>query len=155
MFLGTLRTSFSLSAKLQPSLSGKLLTLSWKLDEIQLLALLGSRNMGRDEWVHERLEIRSPPLRQRISNLPILIDALTTELSTHGRKPLIQSHLEPFDLLILGLQIVTRELEEGIGNLQHQDMWMIVFVTDQNAFAGTAHAMFGEVFFETLEARKN
>lgn len=39
------------------------LTLLRQLDKIQLLALLRSGNMSWQKRVHERLEIRTPPLR--------------------------------------------------------------------------------------------
>jgi len=32
---------------------------------------------------------------------------------------------------------------------------MVVFVADENAFAGAPHAVLGVVFFETLEARED
>lgn len=42
------------------------------------------------------------------------------------------------------------QLKEGICNLQHEDMRVIMLVTNQNAFAGPSHAMFCVVFFEAL-----
>lgn len=33
------------------------------------------------------------------------------------------------------------QLEEGIGDLQHQHMGMVVFVTNQYTFAGSSHAV--------------
>jgi hypothetical protein len=66
-----------------------MLTLSWKLDKVQLLAFLRSSNMRWDERVHEGLEIRSPPLRQRITNLPLLIDTLATKLRTNRSQAFI------------------------------------------------------------------
>lgn len=42
------------------------------------------------------------------------------------------------------------QLEEGIGDLQHQDMRMVVFMADENGFAGSSHAMFLVVFFQSL-----
>lgn len=90
-----------------------------KLDEIELLALLWARNVGWDERIHEGLEIRPPPLRQGIANLPLLIDALAAELRANRSQPLVQPHLEPLYLIILGLEIVPRELEERVGDLQH------------------------------------
>ena len=141
MFFGTLRTSAIKLAQNFAKRCGEITTLSRKLDEIQLLTLLRPRDMRWDEWVHEGLEIRPPPLRQRITNLPLLIDALATKLCAYRRQSLIQPHLEAFDLVILRLQVVAGQLEEGVGDLQHQDVGMVVFVADEDAFAGSAHAM--------------
>lgn len=155
MFLGTLRTSAYVLEICGFEYDFMNLTLSWKLDEIQLLALLRPSDMRWDEWVHEGLEIRSPPLRKRITNLPLLINALTTELRTNRCQTLIQSHLEPLNLIIVFFEVVSRQLEEGIGDLQHQDVRMIVLVADEDAFAGAAHTMDIVVLFETLEARQD
>lgn len=61
-----------------------------------------------DERVHEGLEIRSPPLRQRITNLPFLIDTLAAKLRTDGCQALVQSHLEALNLIIIFLEVVAR-----------------------------------------------
>lgn len=106
--------------------------------------------MGGDEWVHERLKVWAPPLRQRVANLPVLIDSFSRELRSDWCEPLIQSRLEPVDLVVFGLEVVARQLEERVCNLQHQDVRVIVFMTDEDAFTGTAHAMELIVLFETL-----
>ncbi len=111
--------------------------------------------MRWDERVHESLEIRSPPLRQRITNLPLLINTLATELCTNRSQSLIKSHLEPVYLVIFGLEVVSRQLEKGVGDLQHQDVRMVVLVTDEDALAGSSHAMLDIVLFEALEACEN
>lgn len=129
--------------------------MSRKLNKIQLLALLGPGDMRWDERVHESLEIRSPPLRQRITNLPLLINTLATELCTNRSQSLIQSHLEPVYLVIFGLEVVSRQLEESVGDLQHQDVRMIVFVTNEDALAGSSHTVLDIVLFEALEACEN
>lgn len=108
--------------------------------------------MRGDERVHEGLEIGSPPLRQRITDLPLFIDTLTTELRTNWSQALIQSHLEAFNLVILGVQVVSRQLEEGVGDLQHQDVGMVMFVAYKNAFASPSHSMSDIVLFKALEA---
>jgi hypothetical protein len=56
--------------------------------------------MRRDEGIHKRLEIRAPPLRKRIADLPLIINALTRELRAHRSKPLIQPRLEALNLVI-------------------------------------------------------
>ncbi len=122
-------------------------TLSGKLNKVQLLTLLRPRNMRGNKRVHKRLEIRPPPLRKRIPNLPLLIDALSRELIARGSQPLVQPHLEPLHLVILGLEIVARQLEEGVRDLQHQDVRVVVFVANKDPFAGSAHAVLGVVLF--------
>ena len=47
------------------------------------------------------------------------------------------------------------QLEKGVRNLQHQNMWVIVFVADQDALAGSAHAMFDVVLFQSLQTCKH
>lgn len=47
------------------------------------------------------------------------------------------------------------QLEEGVRDLQHQDVWVVVLVADEYAFAGSAHAVFGIVFFKALQARED
>ena len=39
------------------------------------------------------------------------------------------------------------QLEESIRDLQHQDMWVVMLVADQHAFAGPPHAMLLVVLF--------
>jgi hypothetical protein len=134
---------------------GNRLTLPRKLDEIQLLALLRPRNMRRDERVHERLEIRPPPLRQRIADLPFFIDALAAKLRAHRRQPLVQPLLESFYFVILRLEVVARQLEECVRYLQHQDVRVVVLVADEDPFAGAPHAVHDIMFFEAFEARKH
>lgn len=106
--------------------------------------------MGGDEWVHERLKVWAPPLRQRVANLPVLVDSLSSELRPDWCEPFIQSRLEPLDLVVFGFEVVARELKERVCNLQHQDVRVIVFVTDKDAFTGSAHSMELIVFFEAL-----
>ena len=45
------------------------------------------------------------------------------------------------------------QFEERVRDLQHQDVWVVVLVTDQDALAGSAHAMFFVVLFQSLETR--
>ena len=47
------------------------------------------------------------------------------------------------------------QLEERVGNLQHQNVWVVVFVADQDTLAGSAHAMFHVVLFQSLQACKH
>ena len=51
-----------------------------KLYEVKFLALFRPCDMRRQEGVHECLEVRSPPLREGITNLPFVIYAFAGEL---------------------------------------------------------------------------
>jgi len=161
MFLGTLRTSAApnrisngwFRRNKERMGGGELLELTrvGKLDEIELLTLLWPCHMGRHEGVHKGLEVRPPPLRKAVSNLPIP-SLLPLADTAHGREPLVQPRLEALDLVVLGSQVVAGELEEGVRDLQHQDVGVVVLVADEDALAGAAHAMGGVVLLETLEA---
>lgn len=69
-----------------------------KLDEVQLLALLGSGDMRRDEWIHEGLKVGSPPLGKGVGNLPLALVASVCELGAGWSKALVQTVLEARDL---------------------------------------------------------
>ena len=62
--------------------------------------------MRGDEGVHERLEVRAPPLRQCIADLPLIVDAFTTELRANGCQALVQAGLEAFDLVVFCAEVV-------------------------------------------------
>jgi hypothetical protein len=62
--------------------------------------------MRWDERIHEGLEVWPPPLRERVSDLPFVVDALASELCTDGRKALIKPSLEAFDLVVFGSEVV-------------------------------------------------
>jgi hypothetical protein len=62
--------------------------------------------MRGDEGIHESLEVGSPPLRKRIADLPLVVDALACELRADWRKALIQPRLEAFDLVVLGAEVI-------------------------------------------------
>jgi hypothetical protein len=64
-------------------------TAAGKLYEVELLALLRPRDVRRDEWVHESLEIGSPPLRQCVADLPLVVDTFACELGADWRKALV------------------------------------------------------------------
>jgi len=81
MFLGTESTSVKMGLKcVKTVVKIPKLTASWQLDEIQLLTLFWTSAMGWNEWVHERLEIGPPPLSQRVTNNPLIIDAFARKL---------------------------------------------------------------------------
>jgi hypothetical protein len=81
-------------------------TAARKLDEVELLTLLWPGDVRGDEWVHECLEVGSPPLRKCVSNLPLIVDALACELRADWCKALVQPGLEAFDLVIFGAEVV-------------------------------------------------
>jgi hypothetical protein len=83
-------------------------TAARKLDEVELLTLLGPGDVGWDEGVHESLEVGTPPLRQCISNHPLIIDALSRKLCADWRKALVQPGLEALNLVVLGAEVVAR-----------------------------------------------
>ena len=62
--------------------------------------------MCRVEWIHERLEIGSPPLRDRVCDLPLIIDTLTRKLSPRRRQALIEARFETFDLVFIGVEVI-------------------------------------------------
>lgn len=66
-----------------------------ELDQVKLFALLGARAMTRDERVHEGFEIRPPPLRESIGDIPIMsVDAVTGELRPDRSKTVVQPLLK-------------------------------------------------------------
>lgn len=77
-----------------------------QLDKVQLLALLGPRDVRGDEGVHERLEVGAPPLCQRVADLPLVVDALAGELRANRRQALVEPGLEALDLVIFRAQVV-------------------------------------------------
>lgn len=58
------------------------------------------------ERVHERLEIGSPPLRNRVCDLPLIIDTLARELSPRRCQALIETRFEAFDFVLIGAKVV-------------------------------------------------
>jgi hypothetical protein len=59
-----------------------------------------------DEGVHKGLEVGAPPLRQRVADLPLIVDALACELRADRRKTLVQARLEALDLVVLCAKVV-------------------------------------------------
>ena len=47
------------------------------------------------------------------------------------------------------------QLEECVGNLQHQDVWVVVFMAHQDPFARPAHAMLLVMLLQPLKARNH
>ena len=124
--------------------------------------------MRWQERIHERLKIRPPPLRKRIRNLPLIVDTLARELGPGWGQALVETGFEAFDFVFISVEIVawsgdftrvnlcrgrTRDdiqLEKCVRNLQHQNVWVVVLVADQDTLAGSAHAMSHVVLFQSL-----
>lgn len=49
------------------------LTGLWQFNHVELLALLWSRAVGRDEGVHEGLEVGTPPLGEAVTDVPVAL----------------------------------------------------------------------------------
>jgi hypothetical protein len=127
--------------------------------------------MRGDEGVHERLKVGPPPLRERIANAPLVVDAFARELRADRRQALVQPRLEAFNLIVFGFQVVARsmqalvaklricianvQLEKGICNLQHQNVRMVVLMADQHALARPPHPVLRVVFLEPLQPREH
>jgi hypothetical protein len=126
----------------------------WKLDEVELLAFLGSRDVRGNEGVHEGLEVSPPPLRKTIPDLPVA-GLFALAQSSHGSQPLVQTNLKAIDLRIIRLQVIAWKLEKGIGDLEHQYMGVVVLVADENALAGAAHAVKTVMLLEPLKSRQH
>jgi hypothetical protein len=76
------------------------LTATGQLNEIKLLALLGTGAVGWDEWVHECLKVGPPPLGQGICNLPLVVHTLTGELGANRGKSFVESLFESVNLVV-------------------------------------------------------
>ena len=123
-----------------------------ELDKVQLLALLGAGDVGGDERVHEGLEVGPPPLGETVADLPIG-GLLALADPTDGGEALVEAGLETLDLLVLGAQVVAGQLEEGVGDLQHQDVRVVVLVADEDALAGAPHAVRVVMLLQPLQPR--
>ena len=74
--------------------------------EVELLALLWPGDVRGDERVHESLEVRPPPLRKSVADLPLVVDAFAGELRAYGCEALVEPGLEPLDLVVFGTEII-------------------------------------------------
>lgn len=128
------------------------LTRLGQLDDVELLALLGAGDVGGDEGVHEGLEVGAPPLGQAVADLPVAL-GLAVAQAADGREAVVEAVLEALDLVVLGLEVVPGQLEEGVGDLEHQDVRVVVLVAHEDALAGAAHAVLVVVLREALQAR--
>lgn len=66
--------------------------------------------MRGDEGVHEGLKVWTPPLGERVANLPLVVDALARELGSDGGQTLVQAVLEALELAFVVVQVIARSL---------------------------------------------
>lgn len=111
--------------------------------------------MRRDEGIHESLKVGSPPLRKSLANLPFAFVAVVGELIARRSESLIQANLEALDLISVGWKVISRKFEEGVCDLQHQDVGMVVVVAYEDTFAGSPHAVCIVMFFQALQASED
>ena len=62
--------------------------------------------MRRQKRIHERFEIRPPPLRQRVANLPLIVHTLARELRADRCEALVEAAFEALDFVVGGVQVV-------------------------------------------------
>ncbi len=122
----------------------------WQVNEVCLLALLGSRNMRRDKGIHVGLLVRTPPLGEAFANLPIT-SFLALSQAANGSQSLVKSGFEALNFIVLWTKVVSRKLEECIGYLQHQNVRVVVLVAHEDALASAAHAMLGVMLLQALQ----
>lgn len=73
--------------------------------------------MRRDEWIHESLEVGSPPLRKRVTNLPLVVHTLARELAADGGEALVQTGFETFKLAFVVMKVVARTIRGSANQL--------------------------------------
>lgn len=120
------------------------------MNKVQLLALLGPCDMCWNKRIHEGLKVGPPPLSKTLADLPVS-SFLSLADATHGGKSLIESELEPFFFVVLWPKIVARQLEKCICDLKHQNVRVVVFMTNEDALTRAPHTMFGEMLLKTFQ----
>jgi len=124
------------------------------LHEEKFLALFRFGDVRRYKWIHKCFKVRTPPLGEAVPNLPVVVDPVGgVELTrvTRWGQPVIKTTLEALQLIFAGFQVVTRKLEECVGNLKHEDVRMTMVVNDEDALDRAAHAKVFIVVLETLK----
>jgi hypothetical protein len=116
------RAPLSLSVSHHSTSPNETRTLLRELHEEQLLALLRLRDVRGHERVlralsrrlhqgeeahHECLEIRAPPLREAVADLPVALGR-RRHGRADGREPLVEPPLQPARLVLARLQVVAR-----------------------------------------------
>lgn len=144
--------------------------------------LVSKKKQGGERRAHhERLKVGSPPLRQAISDLPLVVNAMgRVELARIDgrREAVVESALEPLDLVFAWLQIVARSIgprsaykkgreegggieetkadaqfEERVGNLEHEDVRVSMVMHDEDPLDGAAHTKVFIVILQPLQTR--
>ena len=136
--------------------------------------------MRRQEGIHEGLEVGSVPLRDGVGDGPLAICCGGGFAEgTCRSEALVQALFEAFDLVDVVAEVVAgstsvrrqhvrllhycnrktevevemvSQLEEGIGNLQHQHVRVVVLVANQDALTRPPHAMFAIVLFQSSQS---
>lgn len=60
-----------------------------------------------------------------------------------------------YEMIQRQVSTANSQLEKGIGNLQHQDVRVVVFVAHEDALAGAPHAVLHIVLFQTLQSSQH
>lgn len=110
--------------------------------------------MRGHEGVHEGLEVGAPPLGKAVADVPVAGGLAVSQAADRGQA-LVEPGLETNELVVVGLQVIAGQLEESVGDLEHQDVRVVVLVADENALAGPSHAVFIVVLLEPPEPRDN
>ena len=131
--------------------------------------------MSGEERVHESLEIRTPPLRESITNLPGFVDTFARELRADRSETFVEALLKAVDFFIFIIEVVAWpvffvsislvsyhcklevyvQFKESIRNLQHQDMRVVMFMANQDPFASPSHAIFIIMLLQAFQARQD
>lgn len=69
---------------------------------------------------HECLKVRPPPLCEAVSDFPVGLSS-DTKLVV-GCEDLVESRPHARDLFLSRFEVVAGELEEGVGDLEHEDV---------------------------------
>lgn len=62
--------------------------------------------MRGDERVHEGFEVWSPPLGERVTDFPFIVDTLAAELAPDGGETFVETGLEAFELAFVVVEVV-------------------------------------------------
>ena len=76
--------------------------------------------MRRGVRIAEGFEIRTPPLSEAVSNLPLCFAG--DAIFRIGRKDLVQSGSHPGHFVFAWFEVISGQLEESIRDLQHENM---------------------------------
>ena len=126
---------------------------------------------------HEGLKVRSPPLREAVTNFPIVVHTMRrVELPRvrRWREAFVQPAFEAVDLVLSGFQVVSwaashvfhvkysqqgrwnnTQLEERVRDLEHEDVWVAVVVHDEDALHSPTHAKVFIVVLQPLQTRRH